>query len=85
MHQVKAPGFGKRRKDLVQRRRKNKGLRGFMHQVRALGFGKSPSVANERSQRNRSVPAIPFHILRITPENAILIRNFVKIKGNDAK
>ena len=26
MHQVKAPGFGKRREDLVQRRRKNKGL-----------------------------------------------------------
>ena len=46
---------------------------------------KSPSVANERSQRNRSVPAIPFHILRIIPENAILVRNFVKIKGNDAK
>ena len=46
---------------------------------------KSPCVANERSQRNRSVPAIPFHILRIIPENAILVRNFVKIKGNDAK
>ena len=46
---------------------------------------KSPFVANERSQRNRSVPAIPFHILRIIPGNAILVRNFVKNKGNDAK
>ena len=46
---------------------------------------KSPFVANERSQRNRSVPAIPFHILRNIQENAILVRNFVKIKGNDAK
>lgn len=46
---------------------------------------KSPFVANERSQRNRSVPAIPFRILRIIPENAILVRNFVKFKGNDAK
>ena len=46
---------------------------------------KSPCVANERSQRNRSVPAIPFHILRIIPGNAILVRNFVKNKGNDAK
>ena len=46
---------------------------------------KSPFVANERSQRNRSAPAIPFHILRIIPGNAILVRNFVKNKGNDAK
>ena len=46
---------------------------------------KSPFVANEKSQRKRSVPAIPFHILRIIPENAILVRNFVKNKGNDAK
>ena len=44
-----------------------------------------PCVANKRSQRNRSFPAIPFRILRIIPENAILVRNFVKIKGNDAK
>ena len=34
MHQVRAPGFGKRRVDLVQRRRKDKGWSGFMHQVR---------------------------------------------------
>ena len=46
---------------------------------------KSPFVANKKSQRNCSFPAIPFRILRIIPENAILVRNFVKIKGNDAK
>ena len=128
-------GLGKKRRDLVQRRWRNKGWSRFVHQVRARGFGKSegtwckgdgrtraggdsctkskrpdlekgggtwckgdggtrggadsctksPFVANERSQRKRSVPAIPFHILRIIPENAILLRNFVKIRGNDAK
>ena len=31
---------GKGGMDLVQRRRKNKGRRGFVHQVKALGFGK---------------------------------------------
>ena len=40
MHQVKVRGFGKRQGDLVQRRRKYKGWRGFVHQVKAPGFEK---------------------------------------------
>ena len=71
MHQVKAPGFEKRREDLVQRRRKNKGWRGFVHQVKAPGFEKRREDLVQRRRRNKGWSGFMHQGKYVEMENSI--------------
>ena len=46
-------GLGKKRRDLVQRRWRNKGWSRFVHQVRARGFGKKRGDLVQRRRKNK--------------------------------
>ena len=71
MHQVKAPGFGKRQGDLVQRRRKNKGWSGFMHQVKAPGFGKRWRDLVQRRRKDKGWNGFMHQVKYVEMENGI--------------
>ena len=71
MHQVKAPGFEKRREDLVQRRRRNKGWSGFMHQVKAPGFEKRREDLVQRRRRNKGWSGFMHQGKYVEMENSI--------------
>ena len=71
MHQVKAPESGKRRENLVQRRRKNKEWRGFVHQVKAPGFGKRREDLVQRRRKDKGWNGFMHQVKYVEMENNI--------------
>ena len=71
LHQVRRVGAPKRAKDLVQRKRRNKGLRGFVHQVRGVGAPKKTKDLVQGKRRNKGLRGFVHQVRRVgTPKRA---------------